>query len=113
MNLLRQHIVGARDAHELRQLLLLGLDLFAQHLDLALDQRDGRAVARMLQSHACQQLRMMLEEIGVAMQVLGNCLLFDRLGSKAAHLIARHPAPSTQYRFRFPRVRRRPVVPGP
>src|ERR1700676_4582648 len=45
----------------------------------------------MLQLQSRQQLRMVLEEIGVVMQVLHYCLLLDRLRRNSAHLIGRHP----------------------
>jgi hypothetical protein len=39
--------------------------LFAQHLDLAFDQRHGGAGARMLQPQARQQLWVVFEEVGL------------------------------------------------
>ena len=88
--------------------------LLAQHFDLALDQRHGRAIARMLQPQARQQLWMALEEIGVVLQVLCDRLFLGRLRRQAAHLIARHPVVSCHLRsLRSRRVLRRLAVPGP
>src|SRR5205823_12548084 len=46
---LGEGIVRARDAQELGELALEDGKLFAQHLDLALDERDGRAAAHVRQ----------------------------------------------------------------
>ena len=54
MDFLGQHVIGARHIHELGQFLVLRLDLLAQYLDLALDQRHGRTGTRMLQPQARQ-----------------------------------------------------------
>jgi hypothetical protein len=50
----------------------------------------------MLQTQPRQELRVMLEEVRVSMQILRNRLLLDWLGRQAAHLINGHSLPPLQ-----------------
>src|SRR5215472_11699158 len=85
-------IVGTRNPYELGELPLELRLLLAQHLDLPLDQRDGRAAARMRQLQSREQSLVALEELGMALQVSGDALFFAVRRGKAASLSCRHIA---------------------
>ncbi len=84
VHLLGERVVGARDAHELGELLLDARLLLAQHLDLPLDERDGRAGAGVRQLQACEQRLVALEEVRVVLQVAGDGLFLGLGGGGQA-----------------------------
>src|SRR5471030_2385257 len=69
MEAVRDRIVVARDAHELSKLLLKRRMTFAHDFDLALDERDRRAAARVRQTQPRQQCLMALKEFRVVLQI--------------------------------------------
>src|ERR1700724_235447 len=74
----------------LSELALQSRLLLAQHLDLALDQRNGRATARVRQPEPHQQPLVALEEIGVALQIARDGLLFGVCRGRPASLSCSH-----------------------
>ena len=72
MNLLDERVVVLRDRDEIFELSLeLGVAL-AQHRHLTLDERDGGAARAMRKLEPEQDKRMTLEEVGMALEVIGD-----------------------------------------
>ena len=85
-------VVGTRHAYQLRELAFELRLLLAQHLDLPLDQRDGRAAAGVRQLQSRQHRLVALEELGMALQVAGDAFFFAVRRGKTASLSCRHIA---------------------
>ena len=72
MDLLDEHVVLLRDGDEIFELALELRVALPQHRDLPLDQRDGRAAGAMRQLEPEHQRRVTLEEVGVALEIVGD-----------------------------------------
>src|SRR6185437_10016539 len=88
-------VVGARNAHQLRELVLERGMLLAQNLDLTLHQRDGGAAARVRHAQAGEQRLVALEEIGIVLQVRGDRVFLVFLGGQPSGFSCRHCQTST------------------
>jgi hypothetical protein len=84
MQLVGQRVIGTGDSHKLGELRFHRRVLLTEHLDLPLNERNGRATPRMRQTKARQHGVMTLKEIGIVLQVSSNRLFFGFHGGYAA-----------------------------
>ena len=79
------HHVLVAVPHHVHQAVLQRLDLFAQHLGLALLQAHGAVAVRARQLHRRQQFGMAREEVGRVGQVVGDVVFGDRVHGIGFH----------------------------
>ena len=80
MELLRNRVVVARHAHELRELRLERRMALAHDFDLTLHERDRGAAARMRQSQPRQQRLVAFEEFRIVLQIARDGFFFGFRG---------------------------------
>ena len=84
MNLLDERVVLLRDGDEILELALELRVALPQHRDLALDERDRCAARAMRQLEPEHQRRVTLEEVGVALEIVGDRVLGNGVGHWSA-----------------------------
>ena len=94
MNLLDERVVLLRDGDEILELALELRVALPQHRDLALDERDRCAAGAVRQLEPEHQRRVTLEEVGVALEIVGDRVLGNRRRSMERRRLPRSAADS-------------------